>query len=106
MAVKKLYDLAVVTGSYESQGQTKNRYKNVGAVLQKDDGSKFITLDRSFNPAGVPFRDGSDTILLSMFTPKDDANKGGQQQAPQQRQAAPAPAPRAATGGMDDDIPF
>ncbi len=106
MAVKKIYDIAVVTGSYQQGNDTKNRYKTVGAVMQREDGGKFLSLDRSFNPAGVPFREGSDQILLSLFPPKDGQQQGGgggQQQAPQQRQAAPAP--KAAPAG-DDDIPF
>jgi len=106
---KKLYDLAVKTGEYTVQGQTKGRYENVGAVMQSDDGGKFIMLKRVFNPAGVPDLSGrnSDSILLSMFPPKD----GDQAQSqPQQRQAAPqpqatAPSP-AQSGGYVDDIPF
>jgi hypothetical protein len=100
MAIKKIYDLAVVTGTYQKGDETKNRYKNVGSILQKDDGSKFIMLDRSFNPAGVPFKEGSDTILLSMFQPKDDQG-GGNAPAP-----APRPAPAAKPPVDDSDIPF
>lgn len=88
---KKLYDLAVKTGEYTVQGQTKGRYENVGAVMQSDDGNKFIMLKRVFNPAGVPDLSGrnSDSILLSMFPPKD-------------ADAAPAPAAQK----YDDTIPF
>lgn len=95
MAAKKLYDLAVKTGSYtDRSGQEKGRWKNIGSVLQMDDGGKMILIDRSFNPAGVPFKDGSDQIAVSMFPPKEDG------EAPAPRAAArPAPA-------VDDDIPF
>lgn len=69
---RKLFDLAVKTGSYVAQsGETKNRYENVGSVLRMDDGSQMMLLKRSFNPAGVPFKDGSDQIAVSMFEPKD-----------------------------------
>lgn len=98
MATRK-YDLAVKTGSYQNQnGETKNRYMNVGVVLEGDNGP-FILLDPAFNPAGVPRKD--DRVLISMFepsnhgTPRDtaddyqNASKGGE----------PA-------GGMDDEIPF
>ncbi len=98
MAMKKIYDLAVVTGSYQSQGETKNRYQNIGAVMQKDDGGKFLMINRTFNPAGVPFKEGSESILVSMFPPKDG---NGQAPAP-----APAPARRAAPADADPDIPF
>lgn len=106
---KKLYDLAVKTGEYTVQGQTKGRYENVGAVMQSDDGGKFIMLKRVFNPAGVPDLSGrnSDSILLSMFPPKDSDQAQGQPQqrqtAPQQQATASSPAQ---SGGYVDDIPF
>lgn len=105
MATRKIYDLAVVVGSYtDAQGQQKNRYHNIGAIMEKDGGGKFIMIDRFFNPAGVPNPDNRSNVLLSMFEPRDN-NGGGQprQAAPQrqpQRSAPPAPA------DMDDDIPF
>ncbi|WP_159711577.1 hypothetical protein [Geminicoccus flavidas] len=102
MAMTKKYDLAVKTGTYQKDGETKNRYENIGAVFQGDDGP-FIVMKRSFNPAGVPFKEGSDSIMVSCFAPKDSngGNGGGQRQAaPAQRQA---PAQRS---DMDDDIPF
>lgn len=98
MAAKKLYDLAVKTGSYtDRNGEEKGRWKNIGSVLQMDDGGKVILIDRSFNPAGVPFREGSDQIMVSMFPPKDKDEQGA---APAARRPAAAPQ------GADDDIPF
>jgi hypothetical protein len=95
---KKLYDLAVKTGEYTVQGQTKGRYENVGAVMQSDDGGKFIMLKRVFNIAGVPDLSGrnSDSVLVSMFPPKDNNE-------PQPQQAAPA---RQQQNQLHDDIPF
>jgi hypothetical protein len=88
----KLYDLAVKTGSYIKDGEEKGRYENVGSIWEGDNG-KYLVLKRTFNPAGVPFKDGSDSIFLSMFEPRDDQHR----QAPQ-RQRQP----------VDDggDIPF
>lgn len=68
---KKIKDLAVKVGTYESKGETKNRYINIGAVLENNDGGKFMLLDRTFSPAGVPNPDGKSTILVSMFDVKD-----------------------------------
>ena len=99
---KKLYDLAVKTGSYtDREGNEKGRWENVGAVMQGDDGGKFIMLKRVFNPAGVPDLSGrgSDSILLSMFEPKE-------------RDSRQSPPPRQQQGGnamrddLDSDIPF
>ena len=107
MAAKKLYDLAVKTGEYQDRasGQTKGRWQNVGAVMQGDDGNKFIMLAKWFNPAGVPDLSGKggESILLSMFAPKDQQPQ--QQAAPAQRQAPATRAPAAAQG-FEDDIPF
>lgn len=94
MPAKKIYDLAVRTGSYEKNGETKGRYENVGSILQMDDGGKMILLKRTFNPAGVPFKEGSDQIVVSMFPPKDDDK------------SAPATTQQAAAPGPNDDIPF
>lgn len=102
MAARKLYDIAAKTGEYTAQsGEKKGRWQNVGAVMQADDGNKFIMLARWFSPAGVPDLSGKggESILLSMFEPK------------QQDGAAPAPAPRpspapAPSAGFDEDVPF
>lgn len=96
MAFRKVKDLAVKVSSYtDRNGQEKGRWKNVGAVLKNEKGETMIMLDRSFNPAGVPFKDGSDQIAISVFDLRDD-----------DRQAAPAPAPAPAPSAADDDIPF
>lgn len=81
MAIIKAYDLVVVVETYtDKQGQKKNKYENVGEVLEKDDGGRFIVLKRTFNPAGVPNPEGKANLLISMFVPKD------QQQAPSEHQ--------------------
>lgn len=80
MSAKKIKDLVVSVGKYESGGQTKNRYLNVGLVLKGDDGGEFILINRIFNPAGVPNPDNKDTVLISAFDVKDrvtsDTHKG------------------------------
>lgn len=106
MATQKIYDLAVKIGEYQDRdGNNKGRYQNVGAVMQKEDGGKFIMLERWFSPAGVPNPDNRSNVLLSMFEPRDSSGGGQPRQAAPQRQqqpqrSAPAPAPE------DDDIPF
>ena len=88
--MKKLYDLAVKTGSYEKNGETKNRYENIGAVMEGENG-QFMFLKRSFNPAGVPFKDGSESIIVSMFEPKNETGSN---------------APASNVNVSSDDIPF
>lgn len=106
---QKLYDLVVKTGEYQnSKGETKARYTNVGAVMQKDDGGKFLMLSRHFNPAGVPFKEGSDSILISMFEPKEQDSQGQSQQSrPQSNSQPQRQQPRGPSFSPDDDdIPF
>jgi len=86
----KKYDVVVKTGSYKKNGETKNRYENIGAIMQSDNGP-FLLLKRTFNPAGI--NSEGDQILCSLF----DVNRDKQaQSAPQQ---APA-------NDFNDDIPF
>lgn len=74
MAVKK-FDISVVTGSYvDHNGNPKKQYKTVGAVFDGEFGL-FATLDRSFNPAGIPT--DRDSIMLSFFEPKPRQSSGG-----------------------------
>lgn len=81
----KLYDVCVKTGSYtNNQNEQKNRYENVGTVMQNDDGSLFLLMKTTFSPAGVPNPDNRDTILCSFFDPQNN-----QQQLPPNQQPAP-----------------
>jgi len=70
---KKAYDLVVKTGSYtDRNGNQKNKYENVGSVMENEDGGKFILLKRTFNPAGVANPENKETVLLSYFKLKDN----------------------------------
>ena len=72
--VSKIYDLAVPISSYTTNdGQNKKRYENIGSVVKGDNGP-YILLKRSFNPAGVPFKEGSDCIIISLFKTKEQNN--------------------------------
>ena len=99
----KTHDLAVKVGSYTNQqGETKGRYQNVGALMQGDNGP-FIMLAKWFNPAGVQDDRGGESILISVFEPRQEG-----QQAPQRPASRPAqrgaPAPRQSNDF--DDPPF
>ena len=103
--MKKVYDLAVKTGSYQNRnGETKNRYQNVGSVMEGDNG-QFIIMDRTFSPAGVPNPDNKSSIIISMFAPKEG---NGTHNAPSESahgQSFPAD-PDCAPSDPSDSIPF
>ncbi len=66
----KIYDLAVVTRKYTKDGQEKSNWLNIGSIIQGDN-NPFIMLKAYFNPAGIARKENSESILVSMFTPKD-----------------------------------
>lgn len=111
---KKLYDLAVKTGSYtDREGAEKGRWQNIGAVMQGDDGNAFLMLAAWFNPAGVPRKDGSESILVSCFKPEPKDGQQTQSRSPAPRSHGDRPGgPKARTqtgtgfDDMDSDIPF
>jgi hypothetical protein len=97
----KKYDLVVKVGEYtDGQGQTKGRFKNVGVVMDGKNGP-YILLDRTFNPAGVGGNDGRESIIISMYEPKQDGA-----QLTQQRSASASSGQRGAQPPLDDDVPF
>ena len=55
---RKTHDLAVKTGSYELNGETKGRWMNVGALMEDNDGRPFLMLNACFNPAGIQREEG------------------------------------------------
>ena len=99
--MKKIYDLAVKTGTYQKNGETKGRYTNVGSVMEGDNG-QFIILDRTFNPAGVPNPDNKSSVIVSMFAPRED---GGKKADPANDQSFPAN-PDTASPFNDEACPF
>lgn len=90
---KKLGNLSVKTGEYTKDGATKGRYENIG-VLWEGDSGMYITLKRTFNPAGAPFKDGSDAIMVSVFADRED------KAAPREQ------ATETTSAFVEDSIPF
>jgi len=80
--MQKIYDMAVKTGSYESNGETKGRYENIGSVMQGDNGM-FVIMKRTFNPAGVANPENKDSLIVSFFEPKPANQQNNQQQGQQ-----------------------
>lgn len=113
MATRVLKELAVATGTYEDRnsGQMKNRYANIGAIMestnQQGETNMFILLDRHFNPAGVPFKPGSDQILISAFDPKPrDGQQRGNDGGSYSGQQNGGGYGGGGHSGYDDEIPL
>lgn len=68
MSTKKIKNLSVAIGKY---GDNKTQWLNIGGIFEKDDGGKFMLIDRTFNPAGVPNPENKSSIIVSMFDVKE-----------------------------------
>jgi len=100
----KKYDLVVKVGEYtDNQGQTKGRFKNVGVMMDGQNGP-YLLLDRTFNPAGVGGNDGRESIIISMYEPKQDGNQPSQAQ--QAHSTAKANAYQPQPRDLADEVPF
>jgi hypothetical protein len=108
---KKTHDISVIVGKYtDNNGNEKNRWQRVGCIVQRDDGSQCIIIDRTFNPAGVPnYSSNQDApVYLSAF-PIEEQNGNGNRanngkRTGSQSTGGGTPAYTPAPG--DDDIPF
>jgi len=101
----KVGDIALPVGSYEKQGQKRNRNRTIGTLMRTDyhDGSRlWIKLNGdALSPSLLmlamksgALEAGDDGVIANVFEPRE-----------QQQQGKPAAAPAAAE--MDDDrIPF
>lgn len=99
----KKYDLVVKVGEYtDGQGQTKGRFKNVGVMMEGDKGP-YILLDRTFNPAGVGGNDGRESIIVSLYEPRQEGSQISPAQEKHSQQKANA---YQSQRPIDDDVPF
>ncbi|MGB0718228.1 MAG: hypothetical protein ACPGO7_02750 [Alphaproteobacteria bacterium] len=68
---RRLNDLSVVVKEYtDNTGQQRKEYKNVGVEMEADDGGRYLLLDRSFNPAGIPNPQNRSNLIINFYEPK------------------------------------
>ena len=73
----KLYDMCVGTRKYVKDGQEKTVWENVGAIIMGEK-NPYMVLKAHFNPAAIQRKEGSESITISLFRPKDkDSQQGG-----------------------------
>ncbi len=71
MSFKRTKELKVKHGTYQKDGETKNSYRTIGSLMEDDSGSKFILIDPTFNFAAVKREEGRDSVMVSLFEPKE-----------------------------------
>lgn len=74
--ITKLYDMCVATRKYTVNGEEKTSWLNVGSILQGDK-QPFMMLKAYFNPAGIARKENSESILVSLFAPKESTGDNG-----------------------------
>ena len=85
----KTHDAAINAGEYKDKsGNTKVRWKNVGGLFEKD-GKPYLLIDKGVNLAAYA-TPGRDSVLISLFVPRNDGTK-----------QATTPADQ-----VDDEIPY
>lgn len=87
--MNKKYDMVVKVGTYNSNGADKARWKTIGAVFEDDKGGLFAFMDKTFNPAGVPSKPDSESIVISFFSPNAKTKEPDQQARPPQEDNIP-----------------
>ncbi|MBR1486326.1 MAG: hypothetical protein IJ859_10000 [Synergistaceae bacterium] len=87
----KVYDCIVATGKYKDRnGQEKTKWENVGVIWKDTDNNgnsySYLLLKKTFNPAGIEAREGSDVIKISFAKPKQQQQQAQQSTQAQQQQ--------------------
>lgn len=83
MSTKKIKNLAVALSKYtDNNGVEKTNWLNIGAIFQKDDGGKFMIINRTFSPAGVPNPENKDSLIVGMFDIRENDNKPTENETP------------------------
>ena len=89
------YEIVATTGTYtDKEGNEKRRYENVGHVHVSQEGRFYITMKATFNPAGLPRKEGDDRVYLNLFEPKP------------KEVSRPEIKPAPSMSDMDEDIPW
>ena len=52
---RKIYNLAIPESQYKDRnGDDRTSWMTIGAMFETDNGRKFLTIKRTFAPAGIP----------------------------------------------------
>lgn len=82
------------TGTYQKDGETKNRYTDIGVILSNQNGD-YILLNPGVSLAGILAQQNATNneprtnVMCSVFD-NDNRQQAPQRQAPQQQNSAPS----------------
>ena len=70
---RKIFNLAIPEGQYtDRNGNEKTNWATIGAMFETDNGRRFLTLKRTFNPAGIVVDDkNKENIIINLFSADD-----------------------------------
>lgn len=69
---KKIKDAAIPVEYTNKDGEVKTKWHNVGAIMEKADGSHFMLFDTTVNLAAFPKNSPNSTsILIGLFNPSE-----------------------------------
>jgi hypothetical protein len=120
MRAKATHNLTVVTSKYaDAQGQQKSRYKTIGTMFEREDGSQFLALDASVVTMELQWfvnPDHNDKVMAGLY-PIEDRNDQSQQRRTQETRqettrrdhtgdTVRVSARSNPTPDLDDEIPF
>jgi len=94
--------LVAKVGTYQKDGETKNRYQDVGAIMSNSNG-EYALLNPAVNLAGLLLQQNAmsgenrTSVMISVFD-NDNRQQAPQQQAPAQNNSAPQ--------DFEQDAPF
>ena len=103
--MEKIKDAIAVVGEYNKGGEIKKRYKNVGALFQRDDGSFSMKLESL--PLSADWNG-----WLNFYEPygqrknQEQQQPAAQSQQTQQTQQPPQQQQQGHNFGPNDEIPF
>ena len=118
MKAKPTHNLTVATSKFtDREGNHRSRYKNIGMLFEREDGSQFLALDASVVAIELQWivnPDHNDKVMAGLY-PIEDRNDQSQRQPqePRQQQATRREEPKNGQRGrtdltpdLDDELPF
>jgi hypothetical protein len=115
MPSKMIADLVVKVGEYERNGERKSINKNIGTLMENDDGRQFVLIDSTVLTMELNYianKDRREKMIVSVFPKRDEDSGEGQQRRSNggggsgNRTSGNGGGGGNSRNAPDDDIPF